>query len=153
MFLPPLPLSAFRRLLGPELGAQLDGLRARCAAGEALVLFSDLHGESLALLTVGPGRKMERLEDAVKAEIDGLRALCVLDESSEAASAGGAGEERHMDETLRTRESFIEECEQRLADAGQRLAEREALVEQREQALLAKERDFFRRGGEATAGK
>ena len=151
MFLPPLPLSAFRRLLGPELGAQLDGLRARCAPGEALVLFSDLHGESLALLTVGPGRRMERLEDAVKAEIDGLRALCVLDESSEAA--GGAGEARHMDETLRTRESFIEECEQRLADAGQRLAEREALVEQREQALLATERDFFRRGGEATAGK
>ncbi len=150
MHVPLLPLSAFRRLLAPELIAQLEGLRARSAVGEALVLFSDTHGESLALLAVGPGRRFERLEEVANLEIDGLRALCALDEPASASSPGD-GDARHVDETLRTRESFVEECEQRLADAGQRLAEREALVEQREQALLAKERDFFRRGGEAAA--
>jgi hypothetical protein len=148
MHLPPLPLPAFRRLIGPDLAGQLEKLRARPAETGVVVLFSDPRGAELALLTVGPGLRFERLEDAAKAEIDGLRALCVLDET---ASAGGAADASHMDETLRTRESFLEECEQRLADAGQRLAEREALVEQREQALLSKERDFFRRGGEAAS--
>lgn len=121
-------------------------MRANPAESGTVVLFSDARGEALALLTVGPGRRFERLEDAAKAEIDGLRALCLLDD---AAASGGEGVEvKHLAETLRTRENFIAECEQALADSGQRLAEREALVEQREQALLAKERDFFRRGGE-----
>jgi hypothetical protein len=148
MHVPPLPLSAFRRLIGPELAGQLEQLRGKPAGSGVVVLFSDPRGTELALLTVGPGQRFERLEDAAKVEIDGLRALCVLDET---ASSGGAAEASHVDETLRTRESFLEECEQRLADAGQRLAEREALVEQREQALLSKERDFFRRGGEAAS--
>jgi hypothetical protein len=151
MHVPPLPLPAVRRLIGPELAGQLETLRARPAGTGVVVLFSDPRGAELALLTVGPGLRFERLEDAAKAEIDGLRALCVLDETAAPASPDGEAEASHMDETLRTRESFLEECEQRLADAGQRLAEREALVEQREQALLAKERDFFRRGGEATS--
>lgn len=148
MHVPPLPLSAFCRLIGPDLAGQLEKLRARPAETGAVVLFSDPRGAALALLTVGPGRRFERLEDAAEAEIDGMRALCVLDETTPEPSSGGA-EASHLDETLRMREGFLEECEQRLADAGQRLAEREALVEQREQALLAKERDFFRRGGEA----
>ena len=149
MHVPPLPLSAFRRLIGPELAGQLEESRARSAGTGVVVLFSDARGEALALLTVGPGRRFERLEDAAKAEIDGLRALCVLDEA--ASSPGDGGDVNHLAETLRTRENFIEECERGLAEAGQRLAEREALVEQREQALLAKERDFFRRGGEAAS--
>lgn len=148
MHVPPLPLSAFRRLIGPDLAGQLETLRVRPGAGSGqVVLFSDLRGEALALLTVGPGRRFERLEDAAKAEIDGLRALCVLDET--AVLSGEGGDTTHLADTLRTRENFIAECEEGLAEAGQRLAEREALVEQREQALLAKERDFFRRGGEA----
>src|SRR4051812_45990235 len=133
MHVPPLPLAAFRRLIGPDLVAQLEKLRARPAETGVVVLLSDPRGEALALLTVGPGRRFERLEDAAKVEIDGLRVLCVLDESATAAS--DRADSSHMDETLRTRENFIVECEQGLADAGQRLAEREALVEQREQAL------------------
>jgi hypothetical protein len=148
MHVPPLPLSAFRRLIGPELAGQLETLRARPAGSGQVVLFSDPRGEALALLTVGPGHRFERLEDASKVEIDGLRALCVLDETTTVSDEGG--DVKHIAETLRTREEFIAKCEEGLAEAGQRLAEREALVEQREQALLAKERDFFRRGGETS---
>lgn len=145
MHLPAIPLDSFRRLVGAELSRQLDELRAR-AGDEKIVLFSDLHGERLALLTVGAGRRFERLEDVVVAEIDGMRALCSLDASAKTAEAPHSAD---FEDSLRQREQFLEECEQRLADAGQRLSEREALLEQREQTVLSKERELARGAGGA----
>lgn len=88
-------------------------------------------------------------------ELDGLRALCATRAADGEANALTAAKEKELaqlEESLRARERYIDECEHRLADAGQALSEREAQLEQREQQLLAKERDFFRRGGE-TAGR
>lgn len=157
MHIPYVPFAAFRNLVGDVLAAELEELRGKAAGGE-LVLFSDATGAQLALITVGEGRRFATVAELAETEIDGLRALCALRAAvvaggDEPAVAGGAAENggaaaAHHEESLQAREAYIAECEQKLADAGQRLAEREAMVEQREQALLAKERDFFRRGGE-----
>lgn len=152
--LPLVPLAAFHSLAGDVFAGQIAELVARKDFSE-LVLFSDTAGERLALVTVGPGKRFERLADVAGVELDGLRALCA---TRAAGGAGGAVTEAkekelaQLEESLKARERYIDECEHRLADAGQALSEREAQLEQREQQLLAKERDFFRRGGE-TAGR
>ena len=152
--LPLVPLAALHSLAGDVFSGQIAELVARKDFSE-LVLFSDTPGERLALVTVGPGKRFERLADVAGVEIDGLRPLCA---TRAAGGAGGAGTEAkekelaQLEESLKARERYIDECEHRLADAGQALSEREAQLEQREQQLLAKERDFFRRGGE-TAGR
>lgn len=151
MSIPIIPLSAFRGLVGDALAVQLDGLLARPELSE-IVLFSDVAGDRIALLTIGKGERFERLVDAAGLQVEGLRALCAMrPRATEAAPAAGGKKERElaqMEESLKARERYVDECEQRIADVGQALTEREALVEQREQQLLGKERDFFRRSGD-----
>jgi hypothetical protein len=149
--LPIVPLAALHNLAGDVFSGQIAELMARKDFSE-LVLFSDAAGERLALVTVGPGKRFEKLADVAAVELDGLRALCATRAAGGEASALTAAKEKELaqlEESLKARERYIDECEHRLADAGQALSEREALLEQREQQLLAKERDFFRRGGEA----
>lgn len=152
MNIPLVPLVAFQSLTGDVLAEQVLALLARKDFSE-LVLFSDTSGEQLALVSVGPGRRFERLADVAGVEVDGLRALCAH-RPRDAAGQGGAGSDREreltqLEESLKARERYVAECEQRIAEVGQTLSEREAMIEQREQQLLAKERDFFRRGGDA----
>ena len=152
MNIPLVPLTAFSSLAGEALAEKLGELLARKDFSE-LLLFSDVPGEQLALVTVGPGKRFERLADVGGVEIDGLRALCAFRPKGDDAAAGGDGDERtreltQREESLNARERYIAECEQRIAEVGQNLSEREAMLEQREQQLLAKERDFFRRGGD-----
>lgn len=152
--LPIVPLAALHSLAGDVFAGQIAELMARKDFSE-LVLFSDPPGERLALVTVGPGKRFERLADVVGVELDGLRALCATRPGDAARGAPTDAREKELaqlEESLRARERYIDECEHRIADAGQGLSEREAQLEQREQQLLAKERDFFRRGGE-TAGR
>jgi hypothetical protein len=152
MNIPLVPLAAFSSLIGDVLAEKLGDLLARKDFSE-IVLFSDVPGEQLALVAVGPGKRFERLADAIGVEIDGLRALCAFRPRGGETVAGGAGDEStrelaQREESLNARERYIAECEQRIAEVGQNLSEREAMIEQREQQLLAKERDFFRRGGD-----
>ena len=154
MNVPLVPLTAFSSLAGEALAEKLSDLLGRMDFSE-IVLFSDVPGEQLALVAVGPGKRFERLADVGGVDIDGLRALCAYRPKGGDAAAGGDGDERtreltQREESLNARERYIAECEQRIAEVGQNLSEREALLEQREQQLLAKERDFFRRGGDAT---
>lgn len=51
-------------------------------------------------------------------------------------------------ENLRQREQFVADCENKLTSIAQGYLERESSLEQREQELDAKERQFFRRVGE-----
>ncbi len=154
MNIPLVPLTAFSSLAGEALAEKLGDLLTRKDFSE-IVLFSDVPGEQLALVTVGAGKRFERLAEAAGVEIDGLRALCAFRPKGDESAAGGENEERmrelvQREESLNVRERYIAECEQRIAEVGQNLSEREAMLEQREQQLLAKERDFFRRGGDAT---
>lgn len=152
MSVPIVPLSAFSNLAGSAL---LDDLRRLMASPDydGLVLFSDTLGEQLALLPVGAGLRFGKIEEVHGAEIEGLRPLCAL-RLRGAAEERGKNEERErelvrMEESLKAREHYIAECEKRLNEMGHALSEREAMVEQREQMLVDKERDFFRRSGEA----
>lgn len=152
MSVPVVPLSAFGNLAGSALAEDIRRLMAN-PGYTALILFSDSQGEQLALLPVGRDERHRRLEDVDGAEIEGLRPLCAmhLRETARApADDERARELARLEESLRARERYIAECEQRLADTGQSLSEREAMLEQREQMLLSKERDFFRRSGEFT---
>lgn len=151
MSVPVVPLSSFSNLAGSALAADL---RALIAGGghDGLVLFSDMRGENLAILPVGPGRPYASIEEVRGIEIEGLRPLCAMRLREEAAPERKS-EQREMariQESLDERERYIAECERKLAEVGQNLSEREAMLEQREQMLLSKERDFFRRSGDAT---
>jgi len=152
MSVPVVPLSAFSNLAGSALAEDLRRLLAN-PEYSGLVLFSDTLGEQLAILPVGVTQTYKRIEDVHGVEIEGLRPLCGMRVRSEVpvkAAPANAREQDliQLDESLRARERYIAECEQRLADAGQMLSEREAMLEQREQMLVAKEREFFRRSGE-----
>lgn len=154
MSVPVVPLSSFSNLAGSALAADL---RALIAGGghDALVLFSDMRGENLAILPIGAGRPYASLEEVQGVEIEGLRPLCAMrlrEQSSTAALTDTKSAQQELTrirESLDVRERYIEECERRLAEAGHNLSEREAMLEQREQMLLSKERDFFRRSGDA----
>jgi hypothetical protein len=153
MSVPVVPLSSFGNLAGSALAADL---RALIASGkhDGLVLFSDMRGENLAILPVGPGQPYASIDEVRGIEIEGLRPLCAMrlrEESAPAApSRADSREIARIEESLNVRERYIAECERKLAEVGQNLSEREAMLEQREQMLLAKERDFFRRSGDAT---
>ena len=154
MSVPVVPLSSFGNLAGFALAEDLRRLIANPSYG-ALVLFSDALGEQLAILPVGPGEVYERLEQVDGAEIEGLRPICAmrLRGASTAAELDQKEREQELDrieESLKTRERFVEECERKMSELGQSLSEREAMMEQREQMLIEKEREFFRRSGEAT---
>lgn len=158
MSTPIVPYSAFCSLAGEVLADELAGLMAKGDFSE-LVLFSDLHGMRLALLPVGEGKRHASLADVTGIEIDGLRALCAVRPGADAAVAPSAASDENlserakevarMEQTLKSREAYIQECEQRLAEVGHSLSEREAMLEQREQVLTDKEREFFRRQGDA----
>lgn len=150
MSVPVVPLSAFCNLAGAALAEDVRRLAAN-PGFNGLVLFSDTLGEQLAILPVGAGQRHGRVEEVSGAEIEGLRPLCALRLHGGAESAGGeerAKELVRLEESLKVRERYVAECEQRMAEVGQNLFEREAMLEQREQQLLAKERDFFRRSGD-----
>lgn len=155
MSIPVVPLSSFSNLAGSALAADL---RALIAGGghDALVLFSDMRGENLAILPVGADQPYGSIEEVRGIEIEGLRPLCAMRLREEATPAvskertSGQREIARIQESLDVRERYIAECERKLAEVGQNLSEREAMLEQREQMLLAKERDFFRRSGDAT---
>lgn len=151
MSVPVVPLSAFSNLAGSSLTEDLRRLMANPGIN-GLVLFSDILGENLALLPLGPGQSYTRLEEVAGVEIEGLRPLCALRLRGGFSEGGGderAKELARLEESLKARELRIAEAEQRLADATQSVTEREATLEQREQMLLTKERDFFRRSGES----
>lgn len=159
-------LSAFSNLAGAALAADIRHLLANPLYTH-LVLFSDVAGEQLAILPVGPGQQYTQLSELQGKEIEGLRPLCALrtqvEPINEAAvskrtssasddEARFAAREKELarkEETLRAREEYLAQCEQRMAQVGQNLAEREAMVDQREAMMIEKEREFFRRGGEA----
>ena len=150
MSVPIVPLSAFCNLAGAALAEDVRRLAAN-PGFNALVLFSDTLGEQLAILPVGQEQRYGRLEEVTGAEIEGLRPLCGLrlrGGSENADGAERAKELARLEESLKARERYVAECEQRMAELGQNLSEREAMLEQREQHLLAKERDFFRRSGD-----
>ncbi len=152
MSVPVVTLSSFSNLAGAALAEDLRGLLAR-GGHDALVLFSDMKGENLAILPVGPGRPYAGIEEVRGVEIEGLRPLCAFrcrEETAVEARTEEPQDRAQYEETLAARERYIAECEQRLAEVGHTLSEREAMLEQREQMLLAKERDFFRRSGEVT---
>jgi hypothetical protein len=154
MSIPIVPFSAFQSLAGEPLAEELKGLMKKADFSE-LVLFSDAHGMRLALLAVGEGRRHAVLADVVGVEIDGLRALCAVRPGAEMERSGGGGdrmqEVSRLEQSLKTREAYIHECEHRLAEVGHSLSEREAMLEQREQVLAEREREFFRRQGDAKA--
>lgn len=159
-------LTAFSNLAGSALAGDIRHLLAS-PVHTHIVLFSDVAGEQVALMAVGPGQRYEKLEELHGVEIEGLRPLCALrtqvetmagaaeparggrGEADEARLAAKEKELARIEESLRTREQYLAECEQRMAQVGQNLAEREAMVDQREQMVMEKEREFFRRGGEA----
>lgn len=158
-------LSAFSNLAGAALAADIRHLLANPIYTH-LVLFSDVAGEQLAILPVGPGEQYTLLDELKGREIEGLRPLCALrtqvdviapaeiaatphrTEEDEARFAAREKELNRKEESLRAREEYIAQCEKRMAQLGQNLAEREALVDQRESMIMEKEREFFRRGGE-----
>jgi hypothetical protein len=154
MSIPIVPYSAFCSLAGEVLADELAGLMAKGEFSE-LVLFSDAHGMRLALLAVGEGKRHASLAEVVGIEIDGLRALCAVRPGAEGGMSSDenlserAKEMARMEQSLKSREAYIAECEQRLAEVGHNLSEREAMLEQREQVLADKEREFFRRQGDA----
>ncbi len=159
-------LSAFSNLAGAALAADIRHLLANPLYTH-LVLFSDVAGEQLAILPVGPGQQYAQISELQGKEIEGLRPLCALRTQVEPISevdtrkrTSPTGEENaqlaarekelaRKEETLRAREEYLAECEQRMAQVGQNLAEREAMIDQREAMMIEKEREFFRRGGEA----
>ena len=151
MSVPTVPLSAFCNLAGAALAEDLRRLMANLDY-TALVLFSDALGEQLAILPVGRGQRYGRLEEVTGAEIEGLRPLCGMRLRGAPVETADDGERSkelaRLEESLKVRERYVAECEQRMAEVGQGLSEREAMLEQREQQLLAKERDFFRRSGD-----
>ena len=152
MSVPTVPLSAFCNLAGAALAEDVRRLMANLDY-TALVLFSDTLGEQLAILPIGRGQRYGRIEDVSGAEIEGLRPLCGmrLRGVAETTDDGERAKElTRLEDSLKARERYVAECEQRMAEVGQNLSEREAMLEQREQQLLAKERDFFRRSGELT---
>jgi hypothetical protein len=158
-------LSAFSNLAGAALAQDIRHLLTNPVYTH-LVLFSDVAGEQLAILPVGPGQEYTQLSALQGKEIEGLRPLCALRTQVEALpsadvpakvsrtdeeAAQFAAREKELarkEETLRAREEYLAECEQRMAQVGQNLAEREAMVDQREAMIIEKEREFFRRGGE-----
>lgn len=146
-------MSAFTNLAGAALAEDLRRLASNPEYA-GLVLFSDVAGEQLAILPVGPGQPYLCLEDVAGVEIEGLRPLCALRlRGGEPMGGAVADKERELarvEESLAVRERYIADCERRLAEVGQSLSEREAMLEQREQMLVKKEREFFRRGAEAT---
>jgi hypothetical protein len=154
MSIPIVPYSAFSSLAGEVLADELAGLMKKGDFSE-LVLFSDLHGMRLALLAVGEGKRHASLAEVTGVEVDGLRALCAVRPGATAGEAGDenlserAKEVARLEQTLKSREAYIAECEHRLAEVGHTLSEREAMLEQREQVLTDKEREFFRRQGDA----
>ena len=149
MSIPLVSLSSFRSLVGDALSGRLDEMLERRDFTE-VVLFSDLGGARVALLPVGPGQRLERLAAVAGLEVDGLRPLCAFHPREDGSDGTEASLVR---ESLDARERYLAECEHRMAEVGQGLSEREAQLEQREQReqqLLTKERDFFRRSGEVT---
>ena len=158
-------LSAFSNLAGSALAGDIRHLLA-IPVYTHLVLFSDVAGEQLAILPIGPYEQYKFVEELQGKEIEGLRPLCMLRTEVEAISAPDAGttanrseedearfaaRERELarkEESLNAREHYIAECEKRMAQVGQNLAEREAQVDQRESMIMEKEREFFRRSGD-----
>lgn len=159
-------LSAFSNLAGSALAGDIRHLLTNPVYTH-LVLFSDVAGEQLAILPVGPYEQYKFIEELEGKEIEGLRALCMLRTGVEAINTPGTGatairseedearfaarekELARKEESLNAREQYIAECEKRMAQVGQNLAEREAQVDQRESMIMQKEREFFLRGGEA----
>jgi hypothetical protein len=167
MSIPLVTLTAFSNLAGAALGGDIRHLLASPVYTH-LVLFSDVAGEQLAILPVGPGQPYKLPEELHGKEIEGLRPLCALRTEVDVIASADIGEKSarpaedearlvarekelaRKEESLRTREQYVAECEHRMAQVGQNLAEREALVDHREAMVMEKEREFFRRGGEAT---
>jgi len=147
MSIPIVPYSAFCSLASDVLADELASLMVQGDFAE-LVLFSDLHGMRVALLAVGAGRRYATLADVVGVEIDGLRALCAVRPEVGGVVANDAGRvEREKDvarleEGLKAREAAIAEGEQRLAAVWHDLTERESRLDQREQVVEKKEREF-----------
>ena len=150
MSIPIVSYYAFSRLVGEALGGELEQLVAARGFTE-LVLFSDAEGTQLALLPVGTGHRHAKLSDAQGQEIEGLRPICAI-QAPENGTAPNPKLEHEQDlarleNSLRARENYLAECEHRIADVGQNLSVREALLEQREHILVGLERDFYERSG------
>jgi hypothetical protein len=154
MRIPIVTRQVFGNLAGAALAADLEKL-SLVPGYKGLVLFSDLAGEQLAILPVGPAETYARLEELDGITLEGLRPLCALrlgrgGEAVRLPEPPRTDELARLAESLREREIYLAECERRMAEVGQTLAEREAILEQRELALQEKERDFFRRSGSVT---
>ena len=154
MRIPIVTRQVFGNLAGSALADDVGNL-SLVPGYKGLVLFSDLAGEQLAILPVGPAETYARIEDLDGITLEGLRPLCALQldrcrEALRPSEPSRTDELARLAESLREREIYLAECERRMAEVGQAMAEREAILEQRELALREKERDFFRRSGEVT---
>jgi hypothetical protein len=151
MSIPIVPYYAFCNLAGEALSEELERLISSRGFAE-LVLFSDLHGSKLALLPVGAGNRYTKLADVAGQELDGLRPLCAMKAPKGGTAPDPAFEHEQelvrLEASFKAREHYLAECEHRIADVGQSLAVREALLEQREHTLIALEKDFFERSGQ-----
>jgi hypothetical protein len=151
MSIPIVPYYAFYSLAGEALSEELERMIANRSFAE-LVLFSDLNGSKLALLPVGTGHRHTKLADVVGLELDGLRPLCALKAPKGGTPPDPAFEHEQelvrLEASFKSREHYLAECEHRIADVGQSLAVREALLEQREHTLIGLEKDFFDRSGQ-----
>jgi hypothetical protein len=155
MSIPIVPYYAFCSLAGEALSEELERLVAS-RNFLALVLFSDVHGSELALLPVGTGHRYVKLEDVAGLELQGLRPLCAIKAPKDGVPPDPAFEHEQdlvrLEASFKSREQYLAECEIRIADVGQSLAVREALLEQREHILIGLEKDFFERSGQARPG-
>jgi hypothetical protein len=150
MSIPIVPYHAFFSLAGEELAEHLEQLVASRNCSE-IVLYSDVQGGKLALLPVGDTHKHSNLSELAGREIDGLHPLCALRPPRD-GTAPDPLRERELDlirleHSLKARETYLSECEHRIADVGHNLSVREALLEQREHILIGLEKDYFDRTG------
>jgi hypothetical protein len=155
MSIPIVPYHAFYNLAGEALSDELDRLIADRGFAE-LVLFSDPLGAKLALMPVGSGHRHVKLDDLVGQELEGMRPLCALRIPENGAPPDPRREHElelvRLEASLRAREQYLAECEHRIAEVGQGLSVREALIEQREHVLIGLEKDFYERSGVTPPG-
>ncbi len=130
MNLPFLPYRGFVSLVGPELAAEADAHLARPGI-EGLVLLSDAPGRRLALLPVGKGEPHTRFEDVLDVDIDGVRACCglrVADIRAAQQKTGAVQSLAQREAVLAEREKKAAATEARLAEIVRTLAERDIIV-------------------------
>lgn len=132
---------------------EFDGLRAKCCVRARHL------PESLHAWQVGQAAGMADAEflELLRKTLDGVDAVARMQilatfEHRLKRLSQREQEIEHVRESLRLREQFITECENKLSSLAQGFAERESMIEQREQSLNDKERQFFRRVGESQKG-